>query len=110
MTCIHIYIDYQQLSLSLSLSLFLSLSLYGRMYRCFELLGIDVMITDTFEPVLMEVNHSPNLTTGSPLDLRIKTGAVSHCLRMLGVRSDEAVRWMVLHWTEYFVCLLLTYI
>ena len=60
-------------------------------FRCFELLGIDVMITEGLKPILMEVNHSPNLTTGSPLDERIKHGAVSDCLRMLGIRSNEAV-------------------
>ena len=49
------------------------------------------MITDDFKPVLMEVNHSPSLATDTPLDTRIKRGAVTDCLSMLGIRSNEAV-------------------
>lgn len=39
---------------------------------CFEILGFDILVDEKFEPILLEVNHSPSFTCGTPLDLRIK--------------------------------------
>lgn len=40
--------------------------------RCFEVLGVDVMLDAKRKPYLIEVNHLPSFTTDSPLDEDIK--------------------------------------
>jgi len=40
--------------------------------RCFEILGIDVMLDQRRKPYLIEINHLPSFTTDSPLDADIK--------------------------------------
>lgn len=40
--------------------------------RCFEVLGIDVMLDSKRKPYLIEVNHLPSFTCDSPLDEDIK--------------------------------------
>ncbi|CAK0865338.1 unnamed protein product [Prorocentrum cordatum] len=40
--------------------------------RCFEVLGIDVMLDSKMKPYLIEVNHLPSFTCDSPLDEDIK--------------------------------------
>lgn len=56
----------------------LSAGIYG--CRCFEILGIDVMIDNHLRPYLIEVNHLPSFATDSPLDLEIKEKVISQSL------------------------------
>eukprot|EP00933_Yihiella_yeosuensis_P040103 TRINITY_DN3431_c1_g1_i2.p1 TRINITY_DN3431_c1_g1~~TRINITY_DN3431_c1_g1_i2.p1 ORF type:complete len:499 (+),score=95.01 TRINITY_DN3431_c1_g1_i2:218-1498(+) len=48
--------------------------------RCFEILGIDVMLDGKRKPYLIEVNHLPSFTADSPLDEDIKTRLVNQTL------------------------------
>eukprot|EP00435_Cladocopium_sp_Y103_P054025 s490_g17.t1 len=48
--------------------------------RCFELLGIDVMLDAKMKPYLIEVNHLPSFTCDSPLDEDIKQRLVQQTL------------------------------
>lgn len=48
--------------------------------RCFELLGIDVMLDAKMKPYLIEVNHLPSFTCDSPLDEDIKQRLVKQTL------------------------------
>ena len=57
--------------------------------RCFEVLGFDVMITETYKPILIEVNHLPSFGTDSPLDLDIKSRLFSQLLRAIPVMQDD---------------------
>ena len=38
----------------------------------FQILGVDILIDETFKPYLLEVNASPSFATDSPLDYKIK--------------------------------------
>ncbi|CAG9464782.1 unnamed protein product [Pedinophyceae sp. YPF-701] len=41
-------------------------------FSCFEVLGLDIMIDESLQPVMIECNHSPSFSTESDLDLQIK--------------------------------------
>merc|ERR1740121_2273161 len=51
-------------------------------WRCFEILGIDVMLDAKRKPYLIEINHLPSFTTDSPLDLDIKRRLVEQTLEL----------------------------
>lgn len=50
--------------------------------RCFEILGIDVMLDQRRKPYLIEINHLPSFTTDSPLDADIKRRLVDQALEI----------------------------
>jgi len=54
-------------------------------------LGYDVLVDEDFNPVLLEVNHSPSLTCDTPLDLRIKEGLISGVLDLLWICQDDKI-------------------
>jgi len=68
---------------------------------CFELYGFDVLVDKSFKPWLLEVNICPSLSSGSPLDKRIKTKLVADVLTLVGVHpptslwklSPDSVNW-----------------
>eukprot|EP00449_Zooxanthella_nutricula_P064915 CAMPEP_0198582234 /NCGR_PEP_ID=MMETSP1462-20131121/125242_1 /TAXON_ID=1333877 /ORGANISM="Brandtodinium nutriculum, Strain RCC3387" /LENGTH=313 /DNA_ID=CAMNT_0044313633 /DNA_START=105 /DNA_END=1043 /DNA_ORIENTATION=+ len=59
--------------------------------RCFEILGVDVMLDVKRRPVLIEVNHLPSFTCDSPLDADIKSRVVQQALD-LTCRCDAGDR------------------
>jgi len=52
---------------------------------CFEIYGFDVLIDEDLKPWLLEVNICPSLSSGSPLDKRIKTKLVADTLTLVGI-------------------------
>merc|ERR1719162_2873095 len=48
--------------------------------RCFEILGVDVMLDMKRKPYLIEVNHLPSFTCDSPLDEDIKRRLVDQTM------------------------------
>jgi tubulin polyglutamylase TTLL4 len=58
---------------------------------CFETYGFDVMIDDELKPWLLEVNICPSLSSGSPLDKRIKTKLVADTLTLVGIRPTPSL-------------------
>lgn len=57
--------------------------------KCFEILGIDIMIDSTLRPYLIEVNHLPSWGTDSPLDDAIKSQVVTQALQALNVKASD---------------------
>jgi tubulin polyglutamylase TTLL6/13 len=47
---------------------------------CFEILGLDIMLDDTFKPYLLEVNYTPSFSTDTPLDKLIKKNVIKDSL------------------------------
>jgi tubulin polyglutamylase TTLL6/13 len=58
-------------------------------HMCFELLGLDILITSDGRPLLLEVNHTPSFSTGSPLDSQVKGSCIADCLRIMRVSTDS---------------------
>merc|ERR1719162_668281 len=48
--------------------------------RCFEILGVDVMLDAKLKPYLIEVNHLPSFTCDSPLDEDIKQRLINQSM------------------------------
>ncbi|CDW91499.1 tubulin-tyrosine ligase family protein [Stylonychia lemnae] len=53
--------------------------------NCFELLGFDILIDNSLNPWLLEVNLSPSLNCDSPLDQRIKGNLIADLLTLSGI-------------------------
>mmetsp|Transcript_63176 Transcript_63176/g.159355 ORF Transcript_63176/g.159355 Transcript_63176/m.159355 type:complete len:717 (-) Transcript_63176:89-2239(-) len=58
---------------------------------CFEMYGFDVLIDDAMKSWLLEVNICPSLSSGSPLDKRIKTKLVADTLTLVGIRPPPSL-------------------
>jgi tubulin polyglutamylase TTLL6/13 len=56
---------------------------------CFHLLGFDVLLDNKCRPFLLEVNHSPSLSTDSPLDEHVKKTLVFDTVSMLGLTPQR---------------------
>lgn len=59
---------------------------------CFELFGFDLMVDKQLRPWLVEVNISPSIASGSPLDQRIKGNLMTDLFHMVGVRPADTKR------------------
>ena len=57
--------------------------------RCFEVLGIDIMIDSDLKPHMIEVNHLPSFATGSPLDESIKSRVIQQALSVVSCSSSD---------------------
>jgi len=56
---------------------------------CFEIFGFDILLDSKLKPWLLEVNHNPSFSCGSPLDLKIKKGVVKDAMRLINVNLKE---------------------
>ena len=52
---------------------------------CFELLGLDILLTKHCKPILLEVNHTPSFSTDTPLDKKIKRELIRDALILMNV-------------------------
>lgn len=57
--------------------------------NCFELFGCDVILDSQLQPHLLEVNVSPSLMGGSPLDKKIKGTLVADVLHTVGIYPHD---------------------
>jgi tubulin polyglutamylase TTLL4 len=58
---------------------------------CFETYGFDVLIDQDLKSWLLEVNICPSLSSGSPLDKRIKTKLVADTLTLVGINPLASI-------------------
>ena len=57
--------------------------------NCFELLGFDILVDESFKPWLLEVNLSPSLNTDTQLDFKIKGGLMADLFNLVGLQNEE---------------------
>ena len=57
--------------------------------RCFEVLGLDVMVDQELRPWLVEVNHLPSFGTDSPLDLDVKDRLMTEVFSTIAALPDD---------------------
>lgn len=60
---------------------------------CFEILGFDIILDDRLRPWLLEVNHSPAFSTGSPLDKKVKRQVIKEALEMLNLSPSDKKKY-----------------
>ena len=51
----------------------------------YTILGIDILITDKFEPILLEINNKPILSINNIVDEPIKTNLFADTLNIVGI-------------------------
>jgi hypothetical protein len=64
----------------------------GGSMRCFEVLGLDVLLDSNLQPWMLEVNHSPSLSCDSQLDTQIKIKLIKETLQILRLRAGDLKR------------------
>lgn len=52
---------------------------------CFHILGLDIMLNNLAQPILLEVNHTPSFTTDTPLDHKIKFNLIKDTLKLMNI-------------------------
>lgn len=55
---------------------------------CFEILGFDVILTDSGEPNLLEINYTPSFSTDTPLDLTIKKSLIKDTMTLMQLEKE----------------------
>ncbi|XP_076349307.1 tubulin monoglutamylase TTLL4-like isoform X2 [Tachypleus tridentatus] len=66
-------------------------------YMCYELFGFDIMLDKNLKPWLLEVNISPSLHSGSPLDVSVKSEVVKDMLNTVGYKIPEKALNLCIH-------------
>eukprot|EP01060_Flectonema_neradi_P005990 TRINITY_DN14005_c0_g1_i1.p1 TRINITY_DN14005_c0_g1~~TRINITY_DN14005_c0_g1_i1.p1 ORF type:complete len:853 (+),score=199.38 TRINITY_DN14005_c0_g1_i1:110-2668(+) len=51
-------------------------------YKCFQILGFDVMFDEDLKPWLLEVNASPSVSADSPIDLAVKIPLITTSIKL----------------------------
>ena len=57
--------------------------------NCYELYGFDVLLDHALKPYVIECNVCPSLSSGSPLDKRIKNRLLSDSLNLVGFQPFD---------------------
>lgn len=57
--------------------------------RCFEILGMDIMLDYKLQPYLIEVNHLPSFGTDAPLDKAIKSKVIEQAMSVVRAKPDD---------------------
>lgn len=56
---------------------------------CFEILGLDILLTDEGKPLLIEVNHAPSFNSDTPYDFKTKSELLTNMFQMLNISIEE---------------------
>ncbi|EGT33722.1 hypothetical protein CAEBREN_32149 [Caenorhabditis brenneri] len=68
-------------------------------FICYELFGIDIILDEDLKPWLLEVNISPSLHSGTPLDVSVKAPLAKDVLNIAGIHVPPS--FDKLHTADY---------
>lgn len=54
-------------------------------FICHELFGVDILLDEDLRPWVLEVNISPSLHSGTPLDISVKAPLAKDVLNLAGI-------------------------
>ena len=54
---------------------------------CFHILGFDILLDNSLNPILLEVNHTPSFATDTPLDKKIKSSLIKDTLVLMNINT-----------------------
>lgn len=61
---------------------------------CFEILGFDILISESLKPYILEINSSPSFNTDSDLDKIVKCGLVKDSLKLMDFTNQRKYKIM----------------
>jgi tubulin polyglutamylase TTLL6/13 len=56
---------------------------------CFEVLGFDIILDDSFKPFLLEINNAPSFSCKSPLDLFVKHNLFKELFNLINFKDKK---------------------
>lgn len=72
-----------------------AVSCHGRVLdensQFFEILGFDILLDQSLQPWVLEVNRSPSFGTDTNLDLHVKTAVIRDALRLANIRYIHSI-------------------
>ncbi|XP_030567568.1 tubulin polyglutamylase ttll6 [Drosophila novamexicana] len=68
---------------------------HDKIQACFQLLGFDILVDWKLKPYILEVNHTPSLSGGEPVDYEVKRPLIRDTLNLIStplVDKEEIIR------------------
>ncbi|TDG50701.1 hypothetical protein AWZ03_003005 [Drosophila navojoa] len=68
---------------------------HDKIQACFQLLGFDILVDWKLKPYILEVNHTPSLAGGEPVDFEVKRPLIRDTLNLISmplVDKEEIIR------------------
>lgn len=67
--------------------------------RCFQILGIDVLIDNDLNPYILECNYRPSLETNTPYERKMKMAMLSDAMQIVAP-SPELQKYVIKNYSE----------
>lgn len=64
----------------------------GDRHSCFEIYGVDLILTESLEAKLLEVNTCPALSCTSDTDKRVKFPMLAELLHIVGIQPEPGCK------------------
>ena len=62
-------------------------------FKCFHIIGVDIMLDAELKPWLLEVNHNPSFTCDTPFDRELKGSVVRDTLELLDLKPFDKAQY-----------------